>query len=657
MRGGQNLNPVSAIRYRPEVDGLRAVAILPVIAFHLAPSALPGGFVGVDVFFVISGYLITSIIMAELAAGTFTFRSFWERRARRIFPPLAIMVLACLLISLALRVPIEHVASLGRQALRVVSFTANHFMHAATGDYWGADAEAMPLLHTWSLAVEEQFYLVYPALLFVLWRFSAGRFQAIIAALAVASLACCIWLTPVSQSAAFFLLPSRAWELLAGALAALLLAWRPGLSHAPRSGVLSAAGLLLIAMAIFGLDGVSYPGWKAILPVAGSLIFVIFSGGQNLPSRALASPAMVYIGRTSYSTYLWHWPALVIGGLFATLVESPWPRPAALAVAILCALASYHWVEPAGKRTRHLVAWGLVSFSLIAGLSLWMVKAPPTLPAPVARATRWQGLRYESINVPKQLEEVRTSKRFVDIDVSPPADTAARMKMVRTGSMAGPARMVVLGDSHGMMWGSTLQGIADAAGVPAVFAVGSAIPPFLSQNPPLRLSETERAQFNRMRLELLAESKPAVVLVVARWDAAASRGDLGQLANLLAAVRAASPASHIVILGQPPMLAIGDQNLPQWLAWRRSFGLPIDTLTEAPTGAWSRGRTYLREFIAQQPGVTLVELDDLYRDGNGRVRTVVDDNLVYTDDDHLSDFGASMAMPRLSAVLNPLLHQ
>lgn len=651
---------MGSIRYRAEVDGLRAVAILPVIIFHLCPSWLPGGFVGVDVFFVISGYLITSIILAELASTTFSLQSFWERRVRRIMPAMSVSVLAVMLAYLILRVPPEPTASLGRQALRVASFTANHFMSAATGDYWGPVAEGMPLLHTWSLAVEEQFYLFFPLLLWLGWRWlgrerSARWLLVGVAALATASLVACLLLTPTAPSSAFFLLPFRAWELAAGALIAFVAHNAVPAQPSPKLAWLADLGAVLILIAVAVLDGKAYPGWRALLPVGGASLYVAFAVHGGLCARLLASRPAVYIGKASYSLYLWHWPALVLGGMLATLFELPVLRTASLALGLILAVGSYHLVEPLGRRTRHLFLWasGLgVTFVLLAAYLTWRA---PLLSPPLTSPTAWNGVRYECLDVPRQLAELRDGHRFDSITVSLPDDSEARMRPVLTGPRQGSAQLVILGDSHGMMWASLIHRFADENGFNAAFMVASAVPPFLKQNPPLRISDAQRIAFNRMRMDYIATSRPQVVIICARWDSAAARGDMGEVDELVRTVRSLSPSTHIVLIGQPPMLAMGDQNAPQWLAWRSAWGQSADSLVELSSSDWIQGRDFLRQYAAANPSVTLIEVADLYRLPTGRVLTITEGHSVYTDDDHLSDFGASLAASRISTVLSPLL--
>jgi len=648
---------MGSIRYRPEIDGLRAVAILPVIIFHFCPSWLPGGFVGVDVFFVISGYLITSIILAELTASTFSLRSFWERRVRRIMPALSVAIISVMAAYVLLRVPPKSTASLGQQALRVASFTANHFMNAATGDYWGPEADGMPLLHTWSLAVEEQFYLFFPLMLWLGWRWLGGkqsprRLMAAVMILAGMSLAACLVVTPVAPSSAFFLLPFRAWELAFGALIAFWASDRLHADSARRLGWLADLGAVLVLIAIVGLDGNAYPGWKALLPVLGAVLYIAFSAHGGLCAGWLAARPVVYVGKASYSLYLWHWPALVLGGLLAALFEQPALRAVSLAFGLILALASYHFVEPQGRKTRHVFAWAAGLGVLFVSLAAYLSWRPPSLRLPLTSPTVHNGSAYEAVDVSREL---KAHRRFDGAMVPLPDAVWSCMRPVLTGPGRGPARIVVLGDSHGMMWASLLRRVADEHGVDAAYMLAAGIPPLLRHRSFLPITDEQHVIFNRMRLDYISQAHPAVVVICARWDMASARGDLTEVDGLVKAVQSASPNSGIVLIGQPPLLAIGNQNAPSWLGWRAVWGLTVDSLRELQSADWVRGRDFLRRYAAENPSVALIEVDDLYRLPSGRVLAIGDGHSVYTDDDHLSEYGASLAAARIAETLSPLL--
>lgn len=302
----------SPAAYRPEIDGLRAVAIIPVIFYHAGFASFTGGFVGVDVFFVISGYLITSLIVRDLERGCFSLTHFYERRARRILPALFVVLFVSFPLAwvwLDARPMLEY----SRSLLSVLVFASNFMFWFETG-YFDSAIELKPLIHTWSLAIEEQYYLLYPLLLLLVWRFNPKAIVGGLVALSIASLSLAIIGSSKFPDAAFYLLPARAWELLLGALTAFWL--RKG-NRAPRhtalADLLSAAGLLCIVIAVLNFSAATaFPGYAALLPTLGTVLIIAFSGHARYIKALLSLPLLVGIGLISYSAYLWHQPLLAI---------------------------------------------------------------------------------------------------------------------------------------------------------------------------------------------------------------------------------------------------------------------------------------------------------------------------------------------------------
>ncbi len=333
-------HPNPHLAYRPDIDGLRAVAVLAVVVFHAFPAALPGGFVGVDIFFVISGYLISSIIFKALAGGEFSFVDFYARRIRRIFPPLLLVVFVSLVLGWVTLLPDEY-AQLGKHAAAGLGFVANIVFWGEAG-YFDEAAGLKPMLHLWSLGAEEQFYIVWPLVAVLSWRLGR-RFWLVLAGLMAASFVTNIVLTWQAPAAAYFLLPSRAWEMFAGAA----LAWRMH-RHGPlffRNGTgkhwSAALGLALIAIAVVVIDPHrAFPGGWALLPTLGAVL-VIAAGEDALPNRRfLATRFMVGMGLISFPLYLWHWPLLT----FTRLVHGE-NAPAALLAAIVLVSVLLSWLS------------------------------------------------------------------------------------------------------------------------------------------------------------------------------------------------------------------------------------------------------------------------------------------------------------------------
>jgi peptidoglycan/LPS O-acetylase OafA/YrhL len=369
--------------FRPDVEGLRAIAVIAVILFHARLPGVTGGFVGVDVFFVVSGFLITRLVLVELAAsGTISLRRFWGRRARRILPAAALTVVVTVLFAQQMLPPLQ-LRSLAVDVAAVGTFTSNFVFAHRLGDYFGAQlgaSEPSPLLHYWSLAVEEQFYLCWPLLLLLLARrpLQYRRLAlATVGVLAAAGFLVGMWLTTHRPSWAFFLLPARMSELLAGAALALVgsaitripLQWRTALGW---------AGLLGIVVACLAFDeAVPWPGTAVLLPVLGTMAVIVAGTAHAAapapaPARALGVAPLLWIGRHSYALYLWHWPALV-------LAEAEWgpltmaERFVAIGVAALFSAVSVRLVEDPVRHSRYLAAVPVRSLALGSAMCVLMI--------------------------------------------------------------------------------------------------------------------------------------------------------------------------------------------------------------------------------------------------------------------------------------------
>lgn len=356
--------------YRADIDGLRAVSVIAVVLYHFSVWPFTGGFVGVDVFFVISGYLITSIIYQEVSAGTFSFLDFYDRRIRRILPALLAVTALSLILGWQLLLPDDY-AALGSQASTAVLGVSN-FYFLWTSGYFARDAEMLPLLHTWSLAVEEQFYLFWPIVLLMVWRLTPfGRSVAIfLSTLILASFLWAINTVANEPEVAFFMLHTRAWELALGAILVFL----PKFQHRIFSEVAAGAGLALILYACLTLSADDpFPGANALYPCIGAMLVIWPKSRETAAAKLLSVRPAVFIGLISYSLYLWHWPVLVFFKHFAKEEPTAWQVFALLAASLLLAMLSWRLVEqPFRRRTLHsrqVVKAGIAGIAVMAGLS------------------------------------------------------------------------------------------------------------------------------------------------------------------------------------------------------------------------------------------------------------------------------------------------
>jgi peptidoglycan/LPS O-acetylase OafA/YrhL len=330
--------------YRREIDGLRALAVLPVILFHAGFETFSGGFVGVDVFFVISGYLITTIILAELEQGKFSIVNFYERRARRILPALFLVMLVCIPFAW-LYLPSSEYKDFSQSLVAVSVFASNILFWRESG-YFDTAAELKPLLHTWSLAVEEQYYVLFPLFLMLFWKLGKRWILVMLGLVFVTSLAVAQWAAYAKPAAAFYLLPTRGWELLIGAFAAFYL------SKANRKdfgkGLSEAAGWLGVALILYAVFAFSkatpFPGFYALVPTIGTVLIILFATQQTTVGKFVGNKAFVGVGLISYSAYLWHQPLFAFGkhsGLASIQSSILWLS----FVTLFLALLSWKFVE------------------------------------------------------------------------------------------------------------------------------------------------------------------------------------------------------------------------------------------------------------------------------------------------------------------------
>lgn len=426
--------------YRPEIDGLRAIAVLPVILFHAQFAAFAGGFVGVDVFFVISGYLIATIILNDLESGRFSFRHFYERRARRILPALFLVMAACLPFAWWWMLPAQ-LEAFGQSLIAVALFVSNVLFWQQSG-YFDVAAELKPLLHTWSLAVEEQFYLLFPITLALLWRFARRWTLVCLIVVGLISLLVSQWASGAMPSANFYLAPMRIWELMVGAICALL--GRDGMRRS--SDPAGFAGLGLIAIAVFVYDRQTpFPGLYALLPVLGTCLILRYAGPTTRIAGLLGSPPLVGIGLISYSAYLWHQPIFAFLRIRFTDDPSTGVLLAMIGATLGLAYLSWRFVERPMRDGRKVGGTAIFAFSgigiaLFGALGLAIITTGG-FPSRFTAAER-QLLAMGDYKVAMQAYDLR--RCFIDYDQG--VETLRANRCVTRA--AGQPRVIVYGDSE-----------------------------------------------------------------------------------------------------------------------------------------------------------------------------------------------------------------
>jgi len=446
------------MQYRNDIAGLRAVAVLPILLVHAGFETIPGGFIGVDIFFVISGYLITSIIVREMEADRFTLAGFYRRRAVRILPALLAMLLVTLAAGAFLLFP-DDLANLGWSTASA-SLSVSNLWFWRNVSYFGTRAELEPLLHTWSLGVEEQFYLLYPVFLILVRRFAPAHLKPALWLVLLASLAVG-WAQFPSTAFAFYMLPSRAWELALGGIVAL--GGFPPVRSVATRGALAGVGLALIVAGLFVITpDMAFPVPWALLPCIGTALLIAYgeSGGT---ARLLSLAPMRFVGDISYSLYLWHWPVMSFWRFQRGVVLAPWEMAATIALSFALAVISYRWIErPFLARHRDSAAGRVVAVAATAMLAVAIVAVAAARFAPVIRPVdpRVAGI-METARYPQSAtmrEQFGVGRCHVTVE-SPAFRTEACLS-------PDPARpnILLLGDSHAAHLSQALrERLGDAA--------------------------------------------------------------------------------------------------------------------------------------------------------------------------------------------------
>ena len=483
------------------------MSVIAVILYHAGLPEFAGGYVGVDVFFVISGYLIAGIITEELARGTFTLAGFYERRVRRILPAL-LVVLGAATAGAFYWLPPSGLARFALAAAASASMVANLYFWRTSG-YFGPTAQDSPLLHTWSLGVEEQFYLFFPALLAATWAFRR-RQPMLLAGLALISIGLAEWGWRTHPGAAFYLLPTRFWELMLGALvlhaAPTLAAVRPA---ARRLGQ-GVAALALVAAIVLYRSSTPFPGLYALLPTGAAALLIGLGGtGATTVERLLGSRALVGVGLISYSAYLWHQPLLVFARARQLEPLSAASTGAAVVLAFLLAYLTWRFVErPFRERGR--IPRARVFAAVGAGVALFLGLGVRTLArgAPAGR-----------IQVPASVSRAFNARYVIApacLDHSGPG--AADSVGCGVGPAGAPVRFLVIGDSHARALLPAVRGLADSEGVAGRVVSLSACPPLLEWRVGIANRDRACATLNRRVLDFAVAHHVQVVVLVARWE-------------------------------------------------------------------------------------------------------------------------------------------
>jgi peptidoglycan/LPS O-acetylase OafA/YrhL len=547
--------------YRSDIDGLRAIAVLGVILFHTG-LGVAGGFVGVDVFFVISGYLITKIISRESQGqGGFSLKRFWVRRIRRILPASAVVTLAALTIGYIVLDSTSYF-ELGKSVIAHGAMLANVFFWMSN-DYFSEAAELQPLLHMWSLSVEEQFYFIYPLLLLLLFKKKR---------ILVSTLTCITFLSIAvsligvyeAPSATFYLLPTRAWELSAGGLLALTES-RIQLKARMRE-VLAVLGLLGILMPMFIYsEHLPFPGLLAVAPVAGSVALILVNReGLTLVGRMLSKRILIAIGLASYSLYLWHWPVLVFfKHMFSE--DTLLLKVVALLVTGILSFLSWRYIEIPFRNSK-LISRSRSAFTLWTVATMIMV-----LLGFIVYNNKGYPLRFDS-----HLREINEDVTWKGLEYSTEIPEG-----VSFGAPDSSIDFVVWGDSHGMALMDMIDSLAKEQGLTGAALLSAGRPPVTNLWKPVKGAsrQLETTSLNQSRLDWILSSNVKDVFLIARW-----RGMVEGLLDSEIDIKRGMPVNFSMVVDSPEISAPNGEQSKD--AFRRQFGDMIKVLSQNGVRVW-----------------------------------------------------------------------
>ncbi|MEB0043914.1 MULTISPECIES: acyltransferase family protein [unclassified Pseudomonas] len=645
---------MSTLAYRRDIDGIRAIAVIAVVLFHFGVPGFTGGFVGVDVFFVISGYLITSIIYNQRQAERFRFSDFWARRARRILPALFVMIVAVLVLGWFLLAPQDY-EELGRSVRYQAMFVSNLLFMRQEG-YFDVASDLKPLLHTWSLSVEEQFYIVFPLLLAVLssrlkhWRLA-------LFGVLLVSFGLSVWAVEQHPEKAFFLLPMRAWELLAGALLAVAPARKLRLTPFAAQWV-SLAGAASILLAVVCYDkSTPFPGAAALLPTLGVLALIWSNGHRHtLIRRLLSSRVLVGVGLISYSWYLWHWPVFV----FARYASVDELRPLDISGLILLSLVlgylSWRFIETPFRERKWLA--GRTQMLAAAGVGIVLVGL-------AGQALRWtDGLPWRLSDDALQYAKGREWRPEQLACLTDDNISDDKLFCYYGASSLPSASALVWGDSHAMALIPAMKEGAEAHGVSLMLASSAGCLPVTGLE-----YDQVCSRFNRRVEHALRSQSVGDVVLVARWSLylyGDAKGDLEhalkkpdggyeraaaeqRLAEgLRARVQELRSAGHRVwLVKEAPLQPF---NPPYRLSRLAMLHRPTTDVGMAVADHLKR-QAFIRQLFTQlaaaDRGVAVLDLAPRLCDASGFCRVEFDGHSLYTDDNHLSEVGAQFVAPAL----------
>lgn len=636
----QVVNHKNKLNYRPEIDGLRTLAVLPVILFHLDYSFIKGGYYGVDVFFVISGYLITSILAKSISEEKFSMYNFWIKRVKRLFPMILTVILVTVLCSLLFSLYKPLIKNIAVDSFPAMFSYFNFHALYSFEDYWSVDANNSFFLHTWSLSVEEQFYLIYPFFLFLSYKYLKSiRIPLLV--LTLCSFFAFLYYLNVNKEFAFYMLPTRIWELSMGGL----LIFSPKIQNKYKNlvdNIITLLGFLLIGVGYFyGNNSIDA---FAILPVIGSVLIIAFCSEHTIFNKILSNNAISYIGKLSFSLYLWHWVVILFFKNTPELLAI-YNKPLILLVTFTISIVSYHFIENVFRNYNHTPKIVLVGIILISTLCFYL-------------KSDYFNIKYRNNFKPNTTTSI--------IDYEQKKNTNALYENgISTSINNSSPEVLILGDSHAVSLATSLNSIFDELKISRTFFCKSG----LRANINLKhienqvafphdqdLTKWEKIKYAKALKKNIDGLKLKLVIISMRWDLR-KINEFNELFNYITNEK----QIKLLIINQPPMvnfsLLKAGENIEQKLSYK-GYG--------NQTGIFNTYVNFNGESIAQN-NIKVLNYAKLFPKTyvfdsysllthNKKMLLIKDNMVFYKDTNHLSEFGANFIKPNLKAFIVTVLN-
>jgi peptidoglycan/LPS O-acetylase OafA/YrhL len=648
------------IKYRPEIDGLRTIAILPVIFFHLGYTWINGGYFGVDVFFVISGYLITKILTANISDGKFSMFEFWTKRVKRIFPALLFVILFFLII-FPLTIFKPNIKEILNDINPAIFSYFNFYALFHFGDYWGITADKSYFLHTWSLSVEEQFYLIYPLFLFIVFKYYKNYIIPLLIITFISILLYEYFLYS-HKDYAFYLLPCRVWELSIGGILSII-----NIRDYIKNNLLK--NLIVFIGLIFILSSYLSPiliknkyGMGAFIAVTGVGIILSLCSQKDFIGKILSSRPFVFIGKISYSLYLWHWPIIV---LFRSLqLQIPkynkhFINLIIIIITILFSIISYYLIERNTRKSKHTLK--LVIILIISAVSLTIYYKSDNFK--IYYNSKYNQVKcyskYYDIS-PTQSKFVKNNPLIYNVILPKRKQiykNAFKQEGIITIENGVNPKLILFGDSHGVMWANVINEICDSLKISRSFYTSTAIKPFFNlqnldkQEGNKFYTQKERIDYAKSVVKNIKKWKPEIIVIACRWDGNKCQKQLSIFLNYLK-----SKSIKVIIFNQPPVLEFMVNNSASqyftFLGLNPVKGFNYIKITN--NEKTKLGNNYIKTL---QKKYNNLDIYDVYSNMIKDDKMIVsrDKEIFYFDDDHLSDEGTKFHKQKIIKLLITVL--